>query len=133
MMPRKRVLVNCAAAAFAIAPGIAFADVGAQSIAPTIALDQSINLAWVLIGGFIVMFMQVGFALVETGFTRAKNAVNTMAMNLLVYPIGVMGFWLVGFVFMYGGQEGWGARRGGGGGAPPPARAGGGGRVRLRV
>jgi ammonium transporter, Amt family len=69
--------------------------------------DVSLNLAWLLISGFLVMFMQVGFALVETGFTRAKNAVNTMAMNLLVYPLGVVGFWLVGYGLMYGGVSGW--------------------------
>jgi Amt family ammonium transporter len=51
--------------------------------------------------------MQVGFALVETGFTRAKNAVNTMAMNLLIYPIGVIGYWAFGFGIMYGGVGGW--------------------------
>ena len=51
-------------------------------------MEQSLNLAWVLIAGFLVMFMQVGFAMVETGFTRAKNAVNTMGMNLVIYPVG---------------------------------------------
>jgi Amt family ammonium transporter len=66
-------------------------------------LAQSLNLAWVLLGAFLVMFMQVGFALVETGFTRAKNAVNTMAMNLVIYPVGVIGFWLVGYALMFGG------------------------------
>ncbi len=53
------------------------------------ALIQALNLAWVLVAGFLVMFMQVGFAMLETGFTRAKNAVNTMAMNLIIYPLGV--------------------------------------------
>jgi len=53
-------------------------------------MNVSLNLVWVLVGAFLVMFMQVGFAMVETGFTRAKNAVNTMAMNLVVYPIGVV-------------------------------------------
>lgn len=67
----------------------------------------ALNLVWVLISAFLVMFMQVGFAMVETGFTRAKNAVHTMAMNLLIYPIGVLGFWLVGFGLMYGGYSGW--------------------------
>ena len=43
------------------------------------------------------MFMQAGFAMVETGFTRAKNAVHTMAMNFVIYPIGMLGFWLIGF------------------------------------
>ena len=71
---------------------------------PTI---QTVNLAWVLLAAFLVMFMQAGFAMVETGFTRSKNAVNTMAMNFVVYPLGVLGFWLVGFGLMWGGVDGW--------------------------
>lgn len=68
---------------------------------------QSLNMAWVLVGGFLVMFMQVGFAMLETGFTRAKNAVNTMAMNLIIYPIGLIGFWLAGYALMMGGMAQW--------------------------
>jgi Amt family ammonium transporter len=68
---------------------------------------QSLNMAWVLVGGFLVMFMQVGFAMLETGFTRAKNAVNTMAMNLIIYPIGVIGFWVAGYALMMGGVTQW--------------------------
>jgi ammonium transporter, Amt family len=79
----------------------------AQSIAANPSLDLSLNLAWVLVGGFLVMFMQLGFAMLETGFTRSKNAVNTMAMNLIVYPIGVIGFWLTGYAFMMGGVHLW--------------------------
>ena len=75
---------------------------------PSLAgLEHSLNLAWVLVGAFLVMFMQVGFAMVETGFTRAKNAVNTMAMNLVVYPAGVLGFWLCGYGVMMGGVHEW--------------------------
>jgi Amt family ammonium transporter len=70
-------------------------------------LTQSLNLAWVLVCGFLVMFMQVGFAMFETGFTRAKNAVNTMAMNLVIYPIGLFGFWIVGYALMMGGVSNW--------------------------
>jgi Amt family ammonium transporter len=70
-------------------------------------MEQSLNIAWVLVGGFLVMFMQVGFALVETGFTRAKHAVNTMGMNLVIYPVGVLGFWLVGYALMLGGVREW--------------------------
>jgi len=70
-------------------------------------LAQSLDLAWVLVGGFLVMFMQAGFALVETGFTRARNAANTMAMNLVIYPVGVIGFWLVGYGLMLGGVREW--------------------------
>src|SRR5512135_3547963 len=70
-------------------------------------LEHSVNIAWVLVGAFLVMFMQAGFALVETGFTRARNAANTMAMNLVVYPVGVIGFWLVGYGLMLGGVREW--------------------------
>lgn len=77
--------------------GAAEAPLGAAS------LEHSLNLAWVLIAGFLVMFMQLGFAMLETGFTRSKNAVNTMAMNFIIYPIGVTGFWLAGYALMMGG------------------------------
>ena len=46
----------------------------------------AINIMWTLITGFLVMFMQAGFAMVETGLTRAKNVAHTMAMNLMIYP-----------------------------------------------
>ena len=51
----------------------------------------AINFVWTLVAGFLVMFMQAGFALVETGFTRAKNAAHTMTMNFMVYGIGDAG------------------------------------------
>jgi Amt family ammonium transporter len=63
----------------------------------------AINFMWTLITGFLVMFMQAGFALVETGLCRAKNAGHTMAMNFMVYPMGMLGFYLCGFAFMFGG------------------------------
>jgi Amt family ammonium transporter len=63
----------------------------------------AINLMWTLIAGFLVMFMQAGFALVETGFTQKKNVAHTMAMNFLVYGLGMIGFWICGFAFMFGG------------------------------
>jgi Amt family ammonium transporter len=68
---------------------------------------HSLNMAWVLVASFLVMFMQLGFAMVETGFTRTKNAVHTMAMNLLVYPLGVVGFWVLGYGIEMGGVAGW--------------------------
>lgn len=71
------------------------------------SLESSLNVAWVLLGGFLVMFMQAGFAMVETGFTRSRNAAHTMAMNFLIYPVSVLGFWLVGFGLMLGGLHGW--------------------------
>lgn len=62
----------------------------------------AINLTWTLLTGFLVMFMQAGFALVETGFTRAKNASHTMLMNFMIYGIGLTGFWIAGFALMWG-------------------------------
>ena len=63
----------------------------------------AINIVWTLITGFLVMFMQAGFAIVDTGFTRAKNVAHTMAMNFMIYPLGMLGFYLCGFAFMFGG------------------------------
>ena len=63
----------------------------------------SINIVWTLFAGFLVMFMQAGFALVETGMCRAKNAAHIMAMNFMIYPLGVLGFWICGFAIMFGG------------------------------
>ncbi|GAC1312882.1 MAG: ammonium transporter [Mucilaginibacter sp.] len=63
----------------------------------------AINLVWLLVAGFLVFFMQAGFALVETGLTRAKNVAHTIAMNLFVYPAGVLGFFVCGFALMFGG------------------------------
>lgn len=68
---------------------------------------HSFNVAWVLISAFLVMFMQLGFAMVETGFTRSKNAVHTMAMNFVIYPIGIVGFWILGYGIALGGMPGW--------------------------
>ncbi len=61
------------------------------------------NIIWTLITAFLVMFMQAGFAMVETGFTQAKNVAHTMGMNFLVYAIGITGFWICGFAIMFGG------------------------------
>src|SRR5262245_64757807 len=61
------------------------------------------NFVWTLITGFLVMFMQAGFALVETGLCRAKNANHTMMMNFMVYGAGMLAYWLIGFAIQEGG------------------------------
>jgi Amt family ammonium transporter len=66
----------------------------------------SANFVWTLVAGFLVMFMQAGFALVETGLIRAKNASHTMSMNFMVYGLGMFGFFVCGFAFMCGGLNG---------------------------
>src|SRR5690349_18772957 len=71
----------------------------AASAANTVA----INFVWTLVAGFLVMFMQAGFAMVETGFTRAKNAAHTITMNFMVYGIAMLAYWAVGFALQAGG------------------------------
>jgi Amt family ammonium transporter len=66
----------------------------------------AVNFTWTLVAGFLVMFMQAGFALVETGLCRAKNASHTMSMNFMVYALGMIGFFICGFAFMCGGANG---------------------------
>jgi Amt family ammonium transporter len=66
----------------------------------------AINFVWTLVTGFLVMFMQAGFALVETGLCRAKNANHTMMMNFMVYGVGMLAYWLIGFAIQMGGVGG---------------------------
>jgi Amt family ammonium transporter len=104
---RRKLAAAASAGGAAIVFAAFAAPAWAQGGAPWAELGHSLNLAWVLIGAFLVMFMQAGFAMLETGFTRAKNAVNTMAMNVLIYPIGLIGFWLTGYGLMMGGVGAW--------------------------
>jgi Amt family ammonium transporter len=63
----------------------------------------AINLVWTLITGYLVMFMQAGFAAVETGLCRAKNANHTFMMNFMVYGFGLFAYWVMGFALQQGG------------------------------
>ena len=65
---------------------------------------SAVNTIWVLVGAALVFFMQAGFAMVETGFTRAKNAGNIIMKNLMDFCIGVPAFWVIGFGLMFGGS-----------------------------
>jgi Amt family ammonium transporter len=76
------------------------ADV-AKSVADT---QTGLNVVWTVLAGSLVMFMQAGFALVETGLTRRKNMAHTMGMNFFVYAIGILGFYFVGFGLQMGGM-----------------------------
>lgn len=69
----------------------------------------ALNIVWTLLAGFLVMFMQLGFAMVETGLCRAKNAGHTFFMNFAVYFLGMLGFWISGYALMMGAAGGIGA------------------------
>ena len=62
-----------------------------------------VNFAWTLLCGFLIMFMQAGFAVVEAGLCRAKNANHTMMMNFMVYGVGMLAYFLIGFPLQMGG------------------------------
>jgi Amt family ammonium transporter len=79
--------------------GVTLADVVNQVGQNRIA----VNFVWTLVTGFLVMFMQAGFAIVETGLCRAKNANHTMMMNFMVYGFGLFAFWVCGFAIQMGG------------------------------
>ena len=64
---------------------------------------NSVDSLWVLIAGILVMFMQPGFMLVETGFTRSKNSVNIVMKNFMDFSVGAITYWAFGFAFAYGG------------------------------
>jgi ammonium transporter, Amt family len=81
------------------------ADPTLPDLAKNLADTQTaLNIVWTIIAGALVMFMQAGFALVETGMTRAKNAAHTMSMNFFVYSIGIIGFYFIGFGLQMGGM-----------------------------
>jgi ammonium transporter, Amt family len=89
------------AVALAAAPA---ADSLAQAAnTAAIASGIGINFVWTLVCGFLVMLMQLGFAMVETGFTRAKNAAHTATMNFMVYGIAMAAYWVCGFAIQAGG------------------------------
>jgi Amt family ammonium transporter len=71
--------------------------------AGTVAI--SLNLLWICVGGALVMLMQAGFALVETGFTRKKNAAHTMGMNVAIFGTAFSAFFVIGFALMFGGYS----------------------------
>ncbi len=69
-------------------------------------LQTNINIVWTCVAAFLVFFMQAGFAMVETGFTRAKNSVNILMKNLMDFSVGSIAFFLVGFGLMFGATNG---------------------------
>ena len=103
-----RVLLSLGAVALLPMVGLADDPPTAASNAKAIAQVQThANYLWTLVAAFLVFFMQAGFAMVETGFTRAKNAANIMMKNLMDFSIGSLCFWAVGFGLMFGASNGW--------------------------
>ena len=86
-----------------------FQDAPASEAAKVLEqVNGDMGMLWMLIAGILVFLMQAGFTLVESGMTRAKNAVNIAMKNLLDICVGSITFWLVGYSLMYGDtSNGW--------------------------
>jgi len=70
------------------------------------ATELLINIMWTMVGAFLVYFMQAGFAMVESGFTRAKNAGNIIMKNMMDFVLGSLFFYIIGFAVMFGLDKG---------------------------
>ena len=77
----------------------------AQETATIADVIESLNAVWLFLAAALVMFMQAGFALVEAGFTRAKNAANIIMKNLMDFSVGGITYWAFGFALAYGGSS----------------------------
>lgn len=89
------------------APGADAAPAEPAADAPAYALLDDVNVLWTCVAAFLVFFMQAGFAMVECGFTRAKNACNIMMKNLMDFSVGSLAFWMIGFGLMFGVSNGF--------------------------
>ena len=94
-------------ASFVMADEVAVDPVTAAIEAAKAEMQNNINIVWTCVAAFLVFFMQAGFAMVEAGFTRAKNAVNILMKNLMDFSIGTLAFFVVGFSLMFGASKGF--------------------------
>ncbi|MBM3779759.1 MAG: ammonium transporter [Acidimicrobiia bacterium] len=92
---RRRILTGVLFGLAMLAPGLAHADIDVDT---KVALDT----LWVLVAGFLVFWMNAGFAMLESGLCQAKNAVNILAKNFIVFAASSISFWVVGFGLMFG-------------------------------
>ena len=104
----KNGLIGLGMAALPLAALCAEGDAPAPATSADIeALQNNLNIVWTCVAAFLVFFMQAGFAMVETGFTRAKNACNIMMKNLMDFSIGSIAWFVLGFGLMFGAGGGF--------------------------
>ena len=107
-MNRKRIslliFLVCLLAIFLASPVMADEASSATASIDSVKdeLQLNINIVWTCVAAFLVFFMQAGFAMVETGFTRAKNSVNILMKNLMDFSVGSLAFFVIGFGLMFG-------------------------------
>lgn len=96
------LVMSCATALSAYGADEAVEVTAEGNAAGIEGVQTNLNYVWTLVAAALVFFMQAGFAMVESGFTRAKSAVNIMMKNLLDFSMGSLAFWAVGFGLMFG-------------------------------
>jgi Amt family ammonium transporter len=94
--------VGLAAIALLAFPEVASAQ---DKVDPVATLGTQVNLLWTVIGAVLVIFMQAGFALVETGFCRAKHSAHVVTSNFAIFGLGFVGYFLIGYPLMFGGYS----------------------------
>jgi Amt family ammonium transporter len=92
----------------------AVAQTSTSAVKPSLSLEVGVDTVWVLFTGCLVFFMNAGFAMLETGLCRYKNAVNILAQNFIVFAVATVAFWVIGCALMFGdntnplfGTKGW--------------------------
>ena len=80
-------------------------EVTTENADAVLQLQGTLNAIWVLIAAILVIFMNAGFAMLETGFCRHKNAVNILSKNLIVFALATLAYWAIGYSLMFGGPE----------------------------
>jgi Amt family ammonium transporter len=100
----KRFSILLAVSLLLLAPVAGFAE---EVPIAADAVQTNLNFVWTLLAAFLVFLMQAGFAMVESGFTRAKNACNILMKNLMDFSVGAIAFWAVGFGLMFGATNGF--------------------------
>ena len=101
----KKLIPFLAIGALLSLPVLGFAEDAAPLTADTV--QNNLNFVWTLVAAFLVFLMQAGFAMVEAGFTRAKNACNIMMKNMMDFSVGAIAFWAIGFGLMFGTTNGF--------------------------
>lgn len=85
------------------AQDLAMEKVTVEGVSETVTqLQGYLNMIWVLIASILVIFMNAGFGMLETGLCRQKNAVNILAKNLIVFALATIAYWVVGYSLMFG-------------------------------
>ncbi len=101
-MKRRMTIMTVTATLAVVGPLASIAH--AQETTSATQIAASLDAVWLFLAAVLVMFMQAGFALVEAGFTRAKNAGNIIMKNLMDFSVGGLAYWAFGFALAYGGS-----------------------------